>query len=418
MPSRELARLLRIHGPITVQVMGERKLLQPGMLAGYVMRAVTRFCQTADPVPDRRHFPYLEGIDERERDGRRGMRNNNLVREAMLGALRTAWADVQDPAGRLPYKHEHYLKTWQLGQPRIDADFILFDEAQDANPVMVAIVAAQAHAQQVWVGDSQQAIYEFTGAVNALQAIPADARAFLTQSFRFGTAVADMANRILGELDAELRLTGHPDQRSRVEPVNDPHAVLCRTNAAAVRRFLDAQAAGRRPHVVGGGTEVVSFARGALDLQQRGWTSHPDLQCFTNWGMVQDYVVQDQQGGELKLLVSLVDEFGAQQIVDALGAMPREDRANLIVSTAHKSKGREWPTVQLADDFPAEDLEPADWRLLYVAVTRARSRLDITRVAAVTKDAVESDDSEFSAYCGEQADTTRVVTLDDGQVPV
>ena len=51
---------------------------------------------------------------------------------------------------------------------------MLFDEAQDANPVIAAIVAAQEHAQLVYVGDSQQQIYEFTGARNAIENIKAE----------------------------------------------------------------------------------------------------------------------------------------------------------------------------------------------------------------------------------------------------
>ena len=37
-----------------------------------------------------------------------------------------------------------------------------------------------------------------------------------------------------------------------------------------------------------------------------------------------------------------------------------EDTADLIVSTAHKAKGREWDSVRIANDFkaPQEDEEP------------------------------------------------------------
>lgn len=72
-------------------------------------------------------------------------------------------------------------------------------------------------------------------------------------------------------------------------------------------------------------------------------------------------------------------------------ALP-EDSAEVTVSTAHRAKGREWARVRIADDFTApEDLDerhedetpvpgPVDIdeaRLAYVAVTRARSLLDL-----------------------------------------
>jgi hypothetical protein len=64
----------------------------------------------------------------------------------------------------------------------------------------------------------------------------------------------------------------------------------------------------------------------------------------------------------------------------------------VTVSTAHTAKGREWPTVQIADDFPPpkdtdqhddqgrpipEPVNDTDARLAYVAVTRARQHLDL-----------------------------------------
>ena len=54
---------------------------------------------------------------------------------------------------------------WALTEPKIDADFLFLDEAQDTNPVLEEVFAAQrGHAQLVMVGDSAQAIYGWRGA--------------------------------------------------------------------------------------------------------------------------------------------------------------------------------------------------------------------------------------------------------------
>jgi hypothetical protein len=362
MRSSDIARVLGLHDMWLERQDGERKKLSASYLAGLTMRAVTRFCQSADLEPAEHHFPYVDGIDVPP--GR--MQNNRQVRRALMPAVRQAWEDVQRTDGQLPYR-------------RIGAEFILFDEAQDANPVMQAIVAAQRHAQLVWVGDSQQQIYSFTGAVNALAAVPADSRAFLTRSFRFGPAIAEVANRVLELLDAELRITGTDTINSHVGPVNEPAAILTRTNAAAVQAVLFAQSEGKRVHLVGGGKEIVSFAKAARELQTGRGTVHPELACFTSWGEVQEYVQQDEQGAELRLMVTLVDTFGIDVILGALDSMCPEANADLIVSTAHKAKGREWDSVRLGPDFPAI-AEGEELRLLYVAVTRARYLLDLTAV--------------------------------------
>lgn len=387
MRSTDIARKLRVDH-FVIKYGTQSKVMQPGYLGGLAMRAVTIFCQTADTEPGLQHIPYIDGIDLPTEDGRRTFGNNREVAAHVLPAVRRAWEDLQRLDGELPFTHGHYLKLWQLDDPVIPADFILFDEAQDASPVMLAAVTAQRDAQLVFVGDSEQAIYEFTGAVNALDNVPSDHTAYLTQSFRFGDAIAEQANAVLARLGASPPVSGTPSIASAVVPVAEPDAVLCRTNAAAVQTVLEAQRVGQRPHLVGGGDEVVRFAKAAKELMDRGDTWHPDLACFESWKEVQDYVEHDEQGGELKLLVSLVDSFGAEVIESALGRMPAEDKASLVVSTAHKSKGREWGSVQLAGDFPdpkeGRDPSTAELRLLYVAVTRARYELDVSGVALLT----------------------------------
>jgi hypothetical protein len=400
MKSWRIAKVLGIKDIEIIDAFDVPMTLTAGYLAGVVNRAIGEFCRSGDPAFTERHFERLNGVDA-DVDGKRTWVKNDQVREYLLPAALDAWADLTDLSGILPYKHEHYLKLYQLSDPTIDAEFILFDEAQDANPVIDAIVRAQEHAQIVRVGDSQQSIYGFTGAVNALAKVDESVpRAFLTQSFRFGPAIADRANDVLAKIEYELRqqgdpmakfvlrLTGNPDIESTVGPVGDPRAILTRTNAAAMSWLIAERQRGRRPHLVGGGTEVASFARAAAELQNEQRTYHPDLANFKTWGEVQEYVKLDSDGADLLMLVNLVDGFGAETLIAALGNMPSEDKADVTISTAHKSKGREWSTVLLADDFQKKvsdgeggflpPLPPTvdELRLLYVAVTRARQRLD------------------------------------------
>ena len=380
--SNEVAKLLKIEPLDIIQPNGRKKRLAAGFLGGLVQRAVIQFCQSADLVIDRRHVPYQDGIDAALADGRRGYANNNAVAAHLAPYLTRAWADVTSPEGRLPYRHDHYLKAWQLAGPVIPCDYIMFDEAQDANPVMRAIVEAQRHAQIVYVGDSQQQIYSFSGAVNALAEVDGE-RTFLSRSFRFGPQVAAAANGILEMLDAELRIEG-AGPRGTVGHVDNPEVILTRTNAEGVRLAMDELRVGGRPAIVGGADDVTRFAQAAIDLKANGWTPHPDLTCFASWGEVQEYVEDDPNGSELALLVNLIDDFGADVIVGSLGSCVAESDATRVFSTAHKAKGREWDRVRLGGDFPTGfgkdgkecDVPAEELRLLYVAVTRARLALD------------------------------------------
>lgn len=381
MRSEDIARRIGVER-LTIEVEGARKVLSAGYLAGLAMRSVVKFCQTADERPTRYHVPWVDGIDPMPIATRpRSRENNKAVAQHIEASIVRAWEDLSRYEGALPFRHDHYLKLWQLSDPTIYADFIMFDEAQDANPVMAAVVAAQTHAQLVWVGDSQQQIYSFTGAVNAMADMDADHRTFLTQSFRFGPAIAEVANDLLGMLGADLTLIGTDTIESVVEDVDDPSVILTRTNAEAVRSVLGAVKRGQTVHLVGGGGEILAFAKAAAILMDGRKVDHPELACFDSWDEVRQYVQLDEQGGELRLLVNLIDDFGVATILEALDGMTPEKQADLIVSTAHKSKGRQWSAVQLGGDFPEEIKGKEELRLLYVAVTRAQHRLDVSNVS-------------------------------------
>lgn len=384
--SWELGQLLGVDPLAVTKPDGGVKILQPGYLASLVMKGVLRFCFTADERPTKEHVPYVDGIDGLGPDGKRLWDNNHAVRAHVEPFLDDAWRDICNPDGRLPFKHDHYLKIYERDEPYIPADAILFDEAQDASPVMLSIVEQQQHAQLVFVGDANQQIYSWRGSIDALQSLGGE-RAFLTQSFRFGDAIADVANVVLDGLGAELRLRGLPSIPSVVRRLDNPRCVLTRTNAAAMQNVLYALATGVSVHLVGDGAEIERFARAVIELQTEGQTDYHELACFSSWGEVVAYVEDDPNGDELTLLVRLIDEYGPHVILDAMRRSSTEETAQLIVSTAHKSKGREWASVKIDDDFrECSPLElPEEWRLLYVAVTRAQLALDVSDCAPLLK---------------------------------
>lgn len=288
---------------------------------------------------------------------------------------------------------------WQLSKPRLAVDYVLLDEAQDANPVISAIVEGQTDAQRVLVGDRSQAIYGWRGAIDAMQGFAADHRLELSQSFRFGPAIAHEANKWLSVLRADLRLTGFDRINSEVGPAELPDAVLCRSNAEAIAQAMKAIAAGKTAALVGGGGEIRRLAQAAITLKAGAGTDHPELFAFRTWGEVQDYAENDPAGSDLKVFVQLIDSHGPDVVIDTVDRLVDERFAAVVVSTAHKAKGREWDTVKIAGDF-REPRKPIDWdeddprlpsipredaMLAYVAVTRAKLTLDRSGLAWVDK---------------------------------
>lgn len=189
-----------------------------------------------------------------------------------------------------------------------------------------------------------------------------------------------------------LRLTGTPAVPTELGPLTRPDAVLCRTNVGAMAQVMDLMTAGCRVALVEVGDSLRALALAARDLKDGRRTTHPELILFPSWGELQDYAAHDPAGRDLQPLVDLVDTHGTDAILAAVARLVPEQHAQVTVSTAHKAKGREWPRVKIADDFtPPRDtdqqdaegravpgpIDDADARLAYVAVTRARSRLDL-----------------------------------------
>jgi len=306
---------------------------------------------------------------------------------------RTGWADLQNPdGGAVRFDHDHYLKIWALTEPRIPADFLLLDEAQDTNPVVEQVFNAQRdHAQLVMVGDSAQAIYQWRGARDIMTAFRGTGLT-LSQSFRFGPNLAHEANRWLSIATAPLRLAGTETIPTTLGQVDQPDAILCRTNVGAMREVMQLLDTDHRVALTGGGESLRALARAADDLRAGRRTFHPELLLFPTWGDLQDYAANDPAGRDLQPLVDLVDTHGADAILNAVHRLAPESTADVTVSTAHKSKGREWASVKIADDFtPPRDtgkkdangrpvpapIDEAEARLAYVAVTRARHMLDL-----------------------------------------
>ncbi|MBW4722424.1 UvrD-helicase domain-containing protein, partial [Saccharothrix obliqua] len=346
------------------------------VLAQLVGNTVEKFCHTADIEITTHHVPKVNGVD--------GAARQDLA-EWVVPYAQAMWRDLQGTSGRLNFRHDHYLKMWALTEPSLNADVIFFDEAQDADPVIAKVVQSQRDAQLVAVGDSNQAIYGWRGAIDALANWPAQARLRLTQSWRFGPEIADEANKWLTALESPLRLTGTPGITSNLAPLSHPDAILCRTNGEAMGQAMKALDRGERVALVGGGRAIGDMAKAAQALQSGKATQHPELAAFTTWAEVQDYVEQDDAGSDLRVFVRLVDDHGPDELIRATRRLVGEETARLTISTAHKAKGREWHRVLIGDDFrqptATDDGKPgklpkADAMLAYVSVTRAQHVLD------------------------------------------
>lgn len=397
-PSKRAAEILRILEPLRVNA---DVVLTPAKQARLAVEAVSNFCYSADLEIGSHHVTVPEGLNPTE---------TGLLREAVLPYARKAWDDLRDPnSGSLRFEHDHYLKIWAMGDPRLDVDYVLLDEAQDSNPLIARLVQSQHEAQRIAVGDACQAIYGWRGAVDAMETWPGQTRLLLSQSWRFGPEIAAEANKWLGHLKSRLRLTGSGPAGTVTTTASKVDATLCRTNAAALSEAMYAMESGRKAALVGGGRHIKDLAEAAISLQEGKGTDHPELVMFNNWDELRVYATTEQAGSDLIALVRLIDNHGAEEVKKAAGALVAENRADIVISTVHKAKGREWNRVKIATDFPEPRVHPQtnrylplsrpDMMLAYVAVTRAKTLLDrrgLTGVDLIGTVANKDDDDRHA----------------------
>ena len=352
-----------------------RHVLQPRSQGYLILDTLRRYMQSADAELAALHVPRHGSLLAAPEATMRA------VTEFALHGAKHVWSRMSSASDAMPLGHDGYLKLWALSNPKIAADFILLDEAQDTNPVVLDMLRKQP-AQMIYVGDKYQQIYEWRGAVNAMEKIATQGETYLTTSFRFGPAIAEWASKLLLLLGEMRPLKGNAAVKSRVGSV-EPRTILARTNATTIAAIIECLDEGKKPHLVGGTDELMDMLRGVQDLKEGRQSTVPDFFGFNKW----EEIVEFAKGGEgdhLMSFVNLVESRGERQLMWALNRTVDEERSDLTISTAHKAKGREWSTVRLMDDFlrsqPGKQPsgpDPAEVRLFYVALTRAKEAVEV-----------------------------------------
>lgn len=371
--SNQLAELFDLKS----RVFGGRLRLDKVQQAHLMLRTVRRYCQSADINIYTQHVPQYGRL--------LGLSNDimNEVRAWSVDAARSLWKDMTNPRnGQVPLGHDGYLKLWALGRPKLGFDYILLDEAQDTNPAVLGVLHDQ-DAQIVYVGDKHQQIYEWRGAVNAMAMIEGCEEATLSQSFRFGPAIASEASKVLRTLGERIALRGNDAVVSRIVHSGNAKTILARTNATVFAEALDALRSNLRPYIVGGTDELKRLLRDVFNLQRGEPATSPEFFGFTNWAAVVAFA-DTEEGEDLRTFVQLVEQHGPNALYAAIkNAQTDERSADLTLSTAHKAKGREWPSVRLASDFLSSRISAtnpdteSEVRLFYVAMTRAKEVLSV-----------------------------------------
>ena len=386
---------------------------------GYLLKDwVSNFCHSADAALGPNHFPWstlrdcasgwLSAETSQYVPDERPERQRQLLAKAasdfgrlLEGGAQRLWEKMSGP-GEFPSNHDIYLKLYVMGRPRAQWDYLLLDEAQDANPLALEFfnLAAGQGCQTIAVGDSHQQLYAWRGAVDAMRQIDSHRRLALTQSFRFGPAVADVANRVLELGGSAFRITGAGGPSSVANYVDAPSAVICRTNGAAIAVALELAEEGRRPALCLERGAMLSEIDALERFETTGRSAARRYCAFQSFDELRESVEAGDMP-DVKILLKLAAEHGydgTRSIISDM-AVGKNQAAidssgrDVVCLTTHAAKGLEFRRVMLADDFGPQPNEKngeteAAWRarladsredlnVFYVAVTRAQEALGV-----------------------------------------
>jgi len=304
------------------------------------------------------------------------------------------WQLLSNENGSVKVSHDVYLKLFFLSDPILDYDFIIVDEAQDLNKVAKAIIKKQ-KSNKVYIGDRDQKIYGFRGAINIFEDMESDSVEFsLSKSFRFGNKIADVANLLLSEFkDTEsLKIVGSENIKSTINEFDfsEPYTLISRTNADLIENAIKEVNKGNKIHIVGGFEEIKFNALNIYHLykNQKDKITSDFLKKLKNF---HHFVVLAEQTGnpEYKLMISFVERYG-DFLADYINLIDcnntSEKLADVTLVTAHKSKGLEFYNVVLSNDFVElykgtnkNKVEEEEINLIYVAITRAIETLVLNK---------------------------------------
>ena len=301
----------------------------------------------------------------------------------LVSTAQKAWRMMCNPEKKLPLGHDGYLKLWSLNLPPLDYDFLFIDEAQDLSPVMLEVIDGFKN-QKILVGDSQQQIYSWRGAIDAMHHDFASDDFYLTHTFRFGADLSNLANRILRSLGVERQIKSKTVSGTAVETgtKQDIDTYIFRKNATLISKAVDLFQEEKPFFIVDPNRNIEQSVEDYFRLNDGQWGKSQAFEGFKSW----EKVVALSQKEELTSFRGFVDLFESVDpnlIREAVKSTKnKEAKSYPTLTTAHQSKGLEWDTVSISKDFAFsnEDLNhdeiEEELRLLYVALTRAKKTLD------------------------------------------
>ncbi len=310
--------------------------------------------------------------------------------------------------GEIEITHDFYLKKFQLSNPRLYFDYILFDEGQDASPAMLDIFFKQP-ATKVIVGDTHQQIYGWRFAVNSLEKANFKTH-HLSTSFRFGADIAKLALDVLNWKNLVTEEQQFAIEGKGNTNANKVKAIIARTNLGLLLKAIEYVVEKKQvKHIYfEGNIHSYTYADEGTSLydvlnlynKKPALIRDPLIAQMKSIDELEEYI-EKTEDVQLGMMIEIVKEYGSD-IPNILNTIKEKhvgnnekEKAEMIFSTVHRCKGMEYDSIQIVNDFITQEKVEKQTKgtrtdeqiniarlneeinLLYVAVTRTKNLIHI-----------------------------------------
>jgi superfamily I DNA/RNA helicase len=387
--THEIAELLGLHGS------GEKHAEY--IAANHINKFVAYFCNSDKQRVQ--ELNYLDVVSDRKARAFVNTYYKYIESQSRLFLSKMDKGDIE-------ITHDFYLKKFQLSNPKLNYDYILFDEGQDASPAMLDIFLKQ-NATKVIVGDTHQQIYSWRFAVNSLE--KAEFKTYhLSTSFRFSQDIANLAMEILKWKDHIDEYKPVPITGKGNTKVYKVKAVLARTNLGLLLKAIEYVTEKKTvKHIYfEGNINSYTYADEGASLYDvlnlyNGKTQFIKDKLIREMKTLEELeeYIKKTEDVQLAMMVEIVREYG-NEIPDIIKEIKEKhvdndekEKAEMIFSTVHRCKGMEYDAIQIVNDFITEEKlekQENDYQeelnisklneeinLLYVALTRTKNSVHI-----------------------------------------
>ncbi len=382
--------------------LSDREATNSYLLARHTKNFFDTFCQSTHKTIS--ELDYCEKLTPRK--GLAFVHKNYDQLEAQV-----KWLFDKMGNTKIPITHDFYLKKYQLSNPKLSFEWILFDEGQDASPVMLDIFMNQ-DATKLIVGDEHQQIYGWRSAINSLSNTDFP-KLNLQKSFRCPAAVTDYAKEVIAwkkHISPDFDINNFEMLPRSISSNSEglennhkkTHAVIARTHLGLIQKAIEWLFESKKVSSVafeGNFEQYLQLDDGSLISQLVNLNNKATRKksFWHDWKQIEETAAASQDRS-LKRLVELVKKYG-NELPDLLERLQNRvtepHKADITFTTAHKGKGLEWDSVYLLNDFvsekqilkgiqtktgkPISDAKKQnineEINTLYVALTRAREEV-------------------------------------------